>query len=77
VWTNTLLTEWGINYTGYQCNAAGALQCTYAWGMGSAHTGGMQYLKADGSVGFMNQNVTISLLNTLVTVSGGEVIGDY
>ena len=51
--------------------------CPYAWGSGSAHIGGMQYLKADGAVGFLSENIAYSILQGLVTSAGTEVLGEY
>jgi prepilin-type N-terminal cleavage/methylation domain-containing protein len=77
----------GWNYTngvviGQQINSKGGCGgggsgCPYAWGPGSAHVGGMQYLKADGGVAFISENVAYSILQGLVTSSGAEVLGDY
>jgi prepilin-type N-terminal cleavage/methylation domain-containing protein/prepilin-type processing-associated H-X9-DG protein len=44
---------------------------------GSHHPGGAQALLADGSVRFLSETIPIATLNALVSVAGGEVIGDY
>ena len=76
-WTYTsgVMTGYGINNKG-GCGG-GPSGCTYAWGMGSAHQGGMHYAKADGSATFLNQTVNQAILNGLVTISKGEVLGEY
>jgi prepilin-type N-terminal cleavage/methylation domain-containing protein len=58
------------------CGGGGS-GCTYAWGGGSAHVGGMQYAKADGSVGFLSDNTAFAIIQALVTISKGEVLGEY
>ncbi len=44
----------------------------YSW-----HTGGNQVLFADGSVHFINQNISLQTLGALLTRQGGDIPGDY
>lgn len=47
-------------------------------GGASFHTGGMHFLLCDGSVRFVSENADqISVINALITISGGEVIGEF
>jgi prepilin-type N-terminal cleavage/methylation domain-containing protein len=59
------------------CGGSGSSGCPYAWGAGSMHSGGTQYLRADGSVGFMSDNTLFTLIQLLTAISDGQVIGDY
>ncbi|MCA9057847.1 MAG: DUF1559 domain-containing protein, partial [Planctomycetaceae bacterium] len=43
----------------------------------SRHTGGAQFAMCDGSVRFVSDNVDRALYRGLLTINGGEVIGDY
>lgn len=49
---------------------------SYAWGAGSFHTGGGQMVMGDGSVRFLSENANLGTVQALVSVSGGEVIGE-
>lgn len=46
-------------------------------GLGGVHLGGMNVLMADGSVRFVSENINASILEALVTIAGGEAIGDF
>jgi prepilin-type N-terminal cleavage/methylation domain-containing protein/prepilin-type processing-associated H-X9-DG protein len=60
------------------CPVNGVGTCTYAWGAGSEHRGGMHILMADGSAKFMSENVDLQLVvRGLITISRGEVIGEF
>ncbi len=65
----------GINTKG-GCGGGGG-GCPYAWGAGSAHVGGMNYAKADGSVGFLSENTASVIVLGLVTSAGNEILGEY
>lgn len=43
----------------------------------SRHTGGAQFTLADGSVRFVSENVDRQLYRGLMTIQGGEVIGEF
>ncbi len=49
----------------------------YAWGAGSAHTGGAHMLLGDGSVRFLSQNINATTVARLVTIAAGDVPGDF
>ncbi len=75
------------NYTtgvvfGQQINAKGGCGggpggCPFAWGAGSAHTGGMHMAMGDASVKFINQSTLFAITQGLVTIAGKEIIGEY
>ena len=46
-------------------------------GIGGPHQGGVQVGLCDGSVRFISENIDPSVLEALVTISGGEVIGSF
>ncbi len=43
----------------------------------SMHTGGAHFLLGDGSVRFVSENINQTLYQSLSTIGGGEVTGDY
>lgn len=43
----------------------------------SAHDGGAQFVLADGTVRFISQHISLDVLKSLSTRSGGEVIGEF
>ena len=43
----------------------------------SNHTGGAQFLQADGSVRFISENIDGGIYQPLSTIQGGEVIGEF
>ncbi len=49
---------------------------SYAWGSGSFHTGGGQMVMGDGSVRFLSENANLATVQALISVNGGEVIGE-
>ena len=49
----------------------------YSAGLYSFHTGGAQVLMCDGSVRFLNANISNVTMIALVSAQGGEVIGDF
>jgi len=83
--THTAVHGWGVsngtqpNYPYGPCygNNSGR-QCPYAWGFGSAHSGGTNFVFLDGSVKLIRDGVNLSVWQGLCTPEGGEVInGDY
>jgi len=46
-------------------------------GMRSYHTGGLHVTLTDASVRFVSENIDATLWRNLLTISGGEVVGDY
>lgn len=53
----------------------GSNACKRGWG--SMHSGGVQYLLADGSVRFVSENINMNTLGALATIFGEEVVGDF
>ena len=43
----------------------------------SRHRGGVNVLKADGSVHFVSQNTNLSTWQAMGSISGGEIVSDY
>ena len=77
VYTNDVVpARYGINNTGWAC-AGSAGRCTYAWGAGSAHEGGCHILLGDGAVRFISENINTAIIRSLVSMNGGEVIGEF
>jgi prepilin-type N-terminal cleavage/methylation domain-containing protein/prepilin-type processing-associated H-X9-DG protein len=67
------------NYIGWQTTAAsgftaGNTNWPDLYGARSNHTGGVQFVFADGSVHFISQTIALGVYYPLATISGGEVI---
>jgi hypothetical protein len=45
--------------------------------MFSFHTGGVQAVMGDGSVRFLSENMSAAVLVGVITLNGGEVVGDF
>ena len=77
----------GANTAGVQNNTSGSgtptivgtcsMNCTNDSEMYSFHTGGAQALLADGSVRFLSENISGATLVGLITLQGGEVVGEF
>jgi hypothetical protein len=46
-------------------------------GYGGAHTGGATFLLGDGSVRFISENIDANVMEALITIQGGEVVGGF
>ena len=73
-WNYTTGVEFGQLMNAKGGCGGGGNGCTYAWGGGSVHSGGMQYAKADGSAGFLSENTAFAIIQGLITISKGETI---
>jgi prepilin-type N-terminal cleavage/methylation domain-containing protein/prepilin-type processing-associated H-X9-DG protein len=67
----------GFNKDGTQCSGACVINCTNNQEAYSFHSGGMNASFADGSIRYINENISIVTFAALVTMAGGEVISDY
>ena len=77
----------GANTAGLQNNTSSSgtttivgtcnMNCTNDSEMYSFHTGGVQALLADGSVRFLSENMSGATLVGLITLQGGEVLGEF
>ncbi|HEY1376954.1 MAG TPA: DUF1559 domain-containing protein [Gemmataceae bacterium] len=64
---------WHINYP---AGGPGNL-LQNAWGFGSWHAGGANFLFCDGSVHFLTDGMPFATFQALNTINGGEVVGNY
>lgn len=71
VYTNGIQPSRGINHVDTRSGLP------YAFDAGSKHTGGCHILLGDGSVRFLSENVNNNIVRALVSIAGGEVIGEY
>ncbi|HBH53247.1 MAG TPA: prepilin-type cleavage/methylation domain-containing protein [Planctomycetaceae bacterium] len=53
------------------------MNCTNDSEFYSFHTGGIQTVLADGSVRFLSENMSAAVLAGLITLQGGEIVGDF
>ncbi len=53
--------------------AAGSAALSSTQNFRSPHTGGGHFLRADGSVGFVSENIDFALYRALSTIQGGEI----
>jgi prepilin-type processing-associated H-X9-DG protein len=53
------------------------MNCTNDSEMYSFHTGGVQTVMADGSVRFLSENMSAQTLVGIITLNGGEIVGDF
>jgi prepilin-type N-terminal cleavage/methylation domain-containing protein len=64
-----------INCSNARVRAAEPLR--YAGGLYSFHSGGVHVVLADGTVRFINENISGIVFTGLVSRNGGEVVGDF
>lgn len=72
--THVIVPKYGINRPH---DPANPLNGPYAWRAGSRHPGGCQILLGDGSVDFLSETTPITIIRSLVSMAGGEVISEY
>ncbi len=70
---------WNINYPYGRCpgQTSGTFRCQYAWGFGSWHVGGANFVFCDGSVHFLPDAISYPVLVALSTINGGEPPGSW
>jgi len=73
---NTPALQWSINYPYGMCagQTTGTPQCQYAWGFGSWHAGGANFVYCDGSVHFLADSINYNVFYALATYKGGEPV---
>jgi prepilin-type processing-associated H-X9-DG protein len=69
--------QFNINYPYGNCAGIPTLKCQYAWGFGSWHTGGANFVFGDGSVKFLTDTIDFPTFRALNSMNGGEVPGNY
>jgi prepilin-type N-terminal cleavage/methylation domain-containing protein/prepilin-type processing-associated H-X9-DG protein len=70
-------SAFNINYPYGRCsgsNSTAPKLCQYAWGFGSWHAGGANFVFCDGSVHFLPNSINYAVLVALSTPFGGEPI---
>jgi prepilin-type processing-associated H-X9-DG protein len=68
--------SFNVNYPYGPCVEGGPSLCLYAWGFGSWHPGGANFLLCDGSARFISNAVPFGTFQALNTINRGEVVGD-
>jgi prepilin-type N-terminal cleavage/methylation domain-containing protein len=66
-------TQFGIN-ADYSQNGTGKY---YAWGFGSGHAGGAQFLMGDGTVRFISENIDYKTLCLLAFIHDQQTVGEF
>lgn len=74
---NTSTNSSGVITVTLVPGATCSMNCTNDSELFSFHTGGVLAVFADGSVRFINENISLATLSGLVTKQGGEVIGEF
>src|SRR5262249_44372173 len=67
-----VLAQPPYNYTQYATGRLALLQ--YAWGFGSWHPGGANFLFGDGSVHFLPDGMDFAAFRALNSINGGETV---
>jgi prepilin-type processing-associated H-X9-DG protein len=68
--------QFNVNYPYGACAGRPKLMCQYAWGFGSWHTGGANFLFCDGSTRFLPDAISFTTFQALNTCNGGEVASE-
>ena len=62
------------NYPYVNCSGNANRKCQYAWGFGSNHPGGTNFVMLDGSVRLVNDSINYLTFRYMQTPDGGEVV---
>jgi prepilin-type processing-associated H-X9-DG protein len=68
--------QFNVNYPYGACAGRPKLMCQYAWGFGSWHPGGANFLFCDGSTRFISDTISFTIFDALNTCNGGEVASE-
>lgn len=71
IYTNGIEPTRGINHVDTRSGLP------YAFDAGSQHIGGAQILLGDGSVRFLSENIDNRIVADLISIAGGEVLGEF
>ena len=69
-------SRFNVNYPFGKCAGNPDYICQYAWGFGSWHPGGANFVFCDGSVHFLVDEISYPTLVALNTANGGEAISE-
>jgi len=64
--------DYHINYPYGACEGKPTQRCQYAWGFGSNHTGGANFVFCDGSVRFLRDSMPFTNFKSMCTIDNGE-----
>ncbi len=67
----------GVDFNPHDLADDGIYDSDWLYSFRSDHVGGVQFVFVDGSVHFLSENIDATLLNSLATRAGGEVIGEF
>ncbi|HZZ82461.1 MAG TPA: DUF1559 domain-containing protein [Gemmataceae bacterium] len=62
------------NYPYGNCSGSATMKCQYAWGFGSWHTSGTNFLFCDGTVRTVADGADFATMQALMTPEGGETV---
>ncbi|MCA9087954.1 MAG: DUF1559 domain-containing protein [Planctomycetaceae bacterium] len=66
-----------VDFNPHDIAGDGIYDTDWLYSFRSDHVGGVQFVFVDGSVHFVSENIDATLLNSLATRAGGEVVGEF